>query len=355
MPGGTIQIEVVNSEAPDWMDRIKALPQDIQVIGGPLRVDALQAVKASRLNNERAFFAFLSGLGDLREGVDAWRFFPSPEDQARALVNMAVDDLGLKRLAVLYPQERFGQRMLDVFSRAAADKGAAVVASESYPPGQHAQWGKVVAKLIKASPKIDKTPRDPHTGFEAVFIPDSWKNAQMLAPQFFFYEEDRLVILGPELWGTTQAAAEGVEAQYFRLSAYPTAWWPDNPAPSAQALVKAAAPDAEGGGGGKADFWVALGFDFARFAAALGPISPANGYAGVNESIRRAQAIDWCMAPISWDASGAARQAMFLFTPAKGGPAPTDTDSMRSRLQTVRDKHAERFAKIQEAAKAKTQ
>ncbi|MDE7370346.1 MAG: hypothetical protein K2N07_01100, partial [Desulfovibrio sp.] len=89
--GATLRLETVNTEAPDWLTTLAALPASCAVVGGPLRDAAYEQAQKAGALEQRAFFAFVPNLKAGEEGARAWRFFPSPQDQVDALVAFATD------------------------------------------------------------------------------------------------------------------------------------------------------------------------------------------------------------------------------------------------------------------------
>lgn len=355
MSGGQMDIRVINTAAPGWKDALASLPPEFAIVGGPLRTSTFQKIFDSGLTDKRPYFAFLPSLGSAEEGDDAWRFFTSPQDQLRTLLGLAVDNLGISELATLHPDEPFGRRLSEMFGAEATNYLASIKATASYDPAKPTGWGKVVKELLN-TPKLDENGNEvkkpvlrngealpPEPPFKALFLPDSWAKAEQLVPQLFFYDEDRLLILGPSLWAQGIAGDKDIEARYFRLAVFPGAWWDGNPSPATKALNTGLEQDALG----SADFWTALGFDFIRFADHIGPLGSARPYK-VNKALKRARSMEWSMAPIEWDDNGKAYQRMFLFRPTHDGAEPVDVERMAKRLERTRSQHAQYVEMLKE-------
>ncbi len=348
--GALVEVVVVNTDAPDWQRQIEGLAPHVTVVGGPLQTETLKSAAAAGLLARRPTFAFLPSLGELTEGRDAWRFFGSFEDQVRSLVEFSVSELGIRRFAVLNPEERFGARMAEIFLREAQARGAVVTATAAYPPKEPTDWGKSVARLLKVPERQGETERLPPTpDFQAVFMPDGWSQAQLLAPHFFYYEAEDQVLLGPELWSQALTkSGEDVEARYFRLALTPGAWWPQAEGFGAVSLRSGLADF----GLPAPDFWTALGYDFVRFAFNLGPL-PANAAPSeVNARLAAQEAMDWSLAPIRYAADGRASMNMYLFHPTERGPAVVDPGRMRERLDAAHASHQQRVEAIREKLKS---
>lgn len=337
--GAHLDIRTINTEAPNWLERLQELPKGYNLVGGPLRTSRFKAMLDAGLTEQRPVFAFSPRLPGAVEGIDAWRFFPSSNDEARALVNLASGKLGITDFGILAPQEPYGERFSEVFAAEVDEWLGSVNATGSYPPKQPTKWGRHVAQFLDVDLSVAEEDREmPEPPFQAVFLPDSWSQAKILVPQLFFYDEDRLLVLGPALWDQGMARDKNIESHYFRLSAFPAPWWPENPAPGTRSLTTALEAD----GLGKPDFWVALGYDFIRFSSLMPPLPGAWTAENINDAIASAQVMDWSMAPLSWNESGKARQDMFLFAPTSKGAVPLNVDRLAARMERVRERHAQR-------------
>ena len=342
--GLDVDVQVINTEDSGWLDRLKDLPPWYTVLGGPINVKAFKELEQAGAYSDKVTFSFLAKPGNLEEGKQIWRFFSSPEDQIRSTLDLAVNDLGINKFAVLYPQEKFGRQMSKIFFDMASKRGARITGMESYPPQDFPKWGKVVGKLVRAPQKkaqnkaagLDEDAPLPETDFGAVFIPDTWHQAQLLIPHFFFHEADTLVFLGPELWSQALNSARDVEARNLRLTVAPGAWW----AASEGAVKLKEVMSKEGLG--TPDFWVALGYDFIKFASKLGTFSSDWTPETVNSRIDAAQKMDFSLAPISWDEEGKASQKLFLFRPEQNGKTRVDADIVRKTLARAKSRRAAR-------------
>lgn len=347
--GRAVEITVINAEAPDWLERLAALPPDVAAVGGPLlNMEALRALDASGALSRRAVFAFQPDLGQVREGEQAWRFYPSFQDQARALVTLTADALGIRSVAMLVPRNRYGQRMAEVFQAEAKAKGMRIAASEAYPPDDHPRWLHSVSRLLKVPEGFrgNKNMPLPMPDFGAVFMPEDWGQAELLASNFHFFEGQHLLFLGTDLWSVGLDNAQEVDDTYFQHAACPGAWWPETTGGRAlQALMDAQRM-------GQADFWTALGYDFVRLAARLG-LSTGWTPAQVNARLFALSNQEFSMAPIVWDEQGHARQSLYLFTPRKEGKALVDPESMREGLQKSKNRREKRLSMSRELQKSK--
>jgi hypothetical protein len=355
--GVDVDLRIINTEAPGWDKRLAELPGHYSVVGGPLRVEAFKRLYELNSPGEdvlkkRAVFAFLSTLGQQEEGHDAWRFFTSRNDEVRSLVSLAADGLNIKDLAVFYPEDKFGRTMAQTFYKEAAPLGGRIKGMQSYPSRKLKEWGKRVGKLLNVPDDFSDNKDVPLAlpDFGAVFIPDGWSQAQTLLPNFFYYEGDQLLFLGPGLWSRALDSAKDVDEHYYRLAVCPGAWWEGSD--GGRALQSSLTEE----GLGQADFWVALGFDFIRFAGRFGAL-PSNWTADeVNRRIMVAQEMDFSMARMTWDQQGVASQNLYLFSPVRNGKKLVNVEKMAARIaraKTRREKRVEAYETRIEEEKVK--
>lgn len=334
--GRGLNIQTVDTAEPGWQDKIRALPSDIQLVGGPLLLDDLREAVSSGLTQNLHFFAFLQTLGPVREGQDAWRFFSSLRDQVRAMLHLAVNDLGIRDVSVLAPTDPYGQKMSEVFDAEAQSAGATVAATGTYGAGSSAGLSQKVRALLQTAG--DSGPR-------AVFLPDSWAKVQELAPYFSFHDAEDMLLMGPELWSQAMAKPQYMEEGYFSLAVCPGAYYAANPAIAARALRESLSQS-----GQEPDLWTALGYDFVHFAAALGAVDADP--AALNARLASLSGLQFSLAPITWDSQGRASQQLFVFKPNKEGLQLVDPQAMLDQLQRTRAHREERLRmKAQKADK----
>ena len=300
--GLALDVQIVNTETSDWQQNIRNLPPSVAVVGGPLHVNVYKEIAAARLTESRVFFTFLTSLPEAVEGRQAWRFFASPQDQIRALVETATGRYSIRNASILYPQDSYGQLMAQLFEKEAATRGLAVVAKEAYPPNDNKTWGQSAGRVARSA--------------AAVFMPGDWAHAEVLVPHLINQGGENTLLLGTAIWAQTIARKKYVELPTFSRAVFPGTWLPDNPAPAALRLKSKLATE----GLGEPDYWVGLGYDFIRFAAQLGQIPASWTPATVNDRIRQVQAgMEWSAAPLAWDGQGQAKQQLFMFRPTENG------------------------------------
>lgn len=324
--GIRIKLNVINTSTGDWIAKANALPADNAVIGGPLYGSAYAAARKAGLLEKRAFFAFMPALETGDEGTRAWRFFTSRRDQIDAIVDFATDTLGIRTFGAFYPQDQYSLRMVSLFEEALREKGL-TLEKGSYSSGDSTTWPTAAARLIRPTQAEGSSTPVPNTAFEALFLPGVWKHVPQITTSLLFNGEDRLVLLGTNSWEQSLSGKSLPDADKYLLTVFPGAW------------DAARAPKALRTPGN--DFWVALGYDFARFAATLN-LSARESSQAITARVRSLRMI-WSMAPLSWDASGVAHQKLYLFQPAATGIRPLDVSDFRRVRTAVQQRAALRF------------
>ncbi len=329
--GSNIMLTVINTEAENWIAQLDKLPEETAFLGGPVRGSKLKAMHEHGVTKKFPSFTFLSRTRYGVEGKDSWRFFPGTQDEARLLLQFAAGELGINTFGVLYPNEPYGRRYVGVIKKQSDQWLARVTTTRAYNPKEITTWAGEVAKILNAQSQERSSKKQPNTAFKALFIPDGWDQAKILVPALFLYNKPDLLVLGPSIWGQAIAKDKNIEVQYFRRTVFPASWWDDNPEQSAIALKKIMAEENK-----KADFWVALGYDFVRFASLLPLPEPDWQAQDVNVMLTGAKNFPWSIAPLHWDKDGQAYQNLFLMQPGSEGVIPLDREKLARLMERRR-------------------
>jgi uncharacterized protein len=112
-------IKLINTESPTFLDELRAV-SGVPIIGGPLRKEIWGQIRLAGLHRSARFMTFMPSVED--EGVDAWRFFSSPEDQTRAVIR-GCEQLGSHVLRGPAPPGPVRHRHVGCFSGAGQNPG----------------------------------------------------------------------------------------------------------------------------------------------------------------------------------------------------------------------------------------
>ncbi|MGA6926220.1 MAG: penicillin-binding protein activator [Desulfosarcina sp.] len=228
----------------------------VGVILGPMSASEAAAENAQARGIPMIVFTGREGIPDI--GAYVFRNFITPTMQVRSLVSFAVDELRVRRFAILYPDEKYGRYYMNLFWDQVVERGAVVNGAEAYDP-EGTDFADPVKKLggifyekprdlkIKAIPRLDSSGSDflvepsarnrkaiadplerisglpldrdvidhlgrrspdsddrwhPIVDFDAVFIPDASKKAGMVIPQLAYYDIHDVYLLGTNLWNS---------------------------------------------------------------------------------------------------------------------------------------------------------
>lgn len=298
-----VSLKVIRTEG-NWVQQLGSLPANYVVVGGPLQNSTLKQAQTAGLTQSRAFFTFLGRLDNGVEGSQAWRFFPSADDQIEAVVKLA-DDLGVRSMASIITSGAAGQRMESLLEKKLGTKGI-LLHKANY------QSGDVIA-LNQAVNNLSANEQ-----FDAVFLSCSWKQMDGVIASFDAMGRQGIVLFGTMTWDS-YLNNRGVNAPAHLFPAFPSAY------------ASTMAPKALAGG---YDYWAALGYDFVRFADRMN-LSSRLPSAQVTERARRASRMTFAMAPISYDSYGRAHEKLFMLQPGAQGAVLLNREDVQARRKAL--------------------
>ncbi len=251
---------IVKDSRSDSGMAVKAVDElDEQRIGfilGPMSASETAAMSAQARGIPILVFTQREGIPDI--GTYVFRNFITPQMQVRSLVSFAVEELGVRRFAILYPDENYGWRYMHLFWDQVVEHGGVVNGVEMYDP-EGTDFAKPIKKMtgifydvpkdlattgiprfqnppinviadseqsrrdliadpverISGIPLDRKTMDDlvrrtpdrddqwhPIVDFDAVFIPDAPKKAGLVIPQLAYYDIRDVYLLGTNLWNS---------------------------------------------------------------------------------------------------------------------------------------------------------
>lgn len=158
------------------------------------------------------------------EGEMVFRNFLPPSKEMKFLLEKAVYELGLKRFAILYPDNAYGHYVMNLVWDKVDELGGMIKAVESYRPEQtdfaveiermvglyypRPQWVELSLmqrrsmeweNVIEDTQLSEEEP-EPIVDFDAVIIPDTPQQIALIAPQFPFHNIFDVRLFGTSLW-----------------------------------------------------------------------------------------------------------------------------------------------------------
>jgi len=160
-----------------------------------------------------------------REGITetgdmVFRNFLTPSKEVKRLLDPEIFEMGIKRFAILYPDNSYGRFFMNLFWDRLEEMGGTVAAVESYDPDTtdfadqikkmtgryYPRPYPLVRKLIEMrTPEEEESklyPEEPEPiiEFDAIFIPDNFQRVAMIAPQLVYHDVLDVLLMGTSLW-----------------------------------------------------------------------------------------------------------------------------------------------------------
>lgn len=257
--GSAIELVIKDTmgEVEDTVKGVEELVEDdnVTVIVGPLRSGESTAAAKKAQEMGVPIITFTQKEGITNEGEMIFRNFITPSKEIDALLKRAMAQMGMKKFAIFYPDETYGQTMRDLFRERVSQMGGTVTAVESYKKDQ-TDFADAIEKLVGSrffnayssgkdkskfydmmngkseikdyeTSEVQKKEAGPELDFDAVFVPDNYEQIAMIAPQFPYYGIFNVPFLGTSLWMSDDLLASSgsfIQGAIFPVGFYPYAY-----------------------------------------------------------------------------------------------------------------------------------
>lgn len=182
-----------------------ALDPAVTAVIGPLTADEAEAA-APVADADALPLLALSARESLTQGrTHVFRLGVAPRAEAEALAEYAAYSLGLRRFAVLHPDDAFGRGLSELFQGAVLARGGTVTGVAAYSR-KTVDFAKTLGQLVGGALPSAATPGAP---FEAVFVADARERAVLIASQLTFHNLTGARLLGPRGWAHPEFLREG--------------------------------------------------------------------------------------------------------------------------------------------------
>ncbi len=243
-----------------------AREEELSAVIGPLLAEEAQAA-AVEAERARVPLLSLTRREEVAQGrPHVFRFGTTRRMEAEALAEYAVERLGARRFALLYPQDRYGREFRRLFWDAVEARGGAVVGVAGYAPDAtdfRAAIRRLVGyellsseerALLKQRSRLrqqakrssaeraaelraradalrapDGSELPPIVDFDALFIPDAADKVALIAPQLAFHEVEDVRLLGPSGWYHEDLIRIG--GRHVERAVFTSAFDPGSPVP----------------------------------------------------------------------------------------------------------------------------
>jgi branched-chain amino acid transport system substrate-binding protein len=146
--------------------------------------------------------------------------------EARRLAEYAVGRLGLRRFAMLSPDDQAGRELADTFQQRVVELGGEVVIQRAYPPNQtdftpllRQLGGQTDEELRAGSTGQGGAPSMPESAesraasgrlpYNALYLPRSFERLQFLVPALTLYNLTGIALLGESGWNHPELSRRG--------------------------------------------------------------------------------------------------------------------------------------------------
>ncbi len=205
-------------KAAEGVDRL--VEKNARAIIGPLLTTETAGQRAQALGIP--MIALTQKEDFAEQGEFLFSNFITPQMQVQTLGSYLFGELGITKVAILYPNEKYGKKYMDLFWDMAEEYNVQVVGAQMYDT-KGTDFTKPLQKLtgefyplpdfLKPEPDdpADTDPvdnEDAETGrkepvkidFQALFIPDSPSKIKLILPQLAFNDITGIYLVGTNLW-----------------------------------------------------------------------------------------------------------------------------------------------------------
>ncbi|MDY6853548.1 MAG: penicillin-binding protein activator [Thermodesulfobacteriota bacterium] len=212
---------------------------------GPLLSTTAEAA-AKKAQEQEVPILVLSQKSKITEiGNFVFRNSLTPNLQAKALADYAIQTLGLTRFAILHPKNHYGEDFMELFWDEILKQDGEVVSIESYRPNQNDFQNEIkrLVGLYSSEDKedsinekgIEEQDLSPIIGFDALFIPDYYDKVGLILPQLVYYDVLGIQLLGTSGWNSSQLIK--MAREYVQGSIFVDGFFKDSPYPFVQAFI----------------------------------------------------------------------------------------------------------------------
>ena len=325
--GVNIELYVINTLSDGWEKRLNR--SDVVLFGGVLKKEVWNRISEKGLFNNKLFFVFRSL--DKRPKENIFPFFPNYKDQITCTVKYLVENFNINKFGIFAPKSEFGVKMSEVFEKVVRDFGCEVVKKGFYTPKRHALWKYEVANFLNIPKEYFDEESEKKNflitpEFQALFLPDSFEEAKILIPEFFFFDVDDVFFIGPILWAFEDTKVSKIDSIFYKLSLFPSPW--DFSYEHLNPDLSRYYTDIS------LDFWIGLGYDFVRFMTDMITSVLKLKEDFVKDFLKKKSfAFDWTIEPIKWNDNLLSSETVKIFQPSIHGPLKPSKEKLKAILE----------------------
>jgi ABC-type branched-subunit amino acid transport system substrate-binding protein len=247
--------------------------KDVVALIGPLHHEAAEGAAEVAERLEIPLLTLTSREDVSRDRPHVFRCGMTQDSRTEALAGLVESELGLGRVAIMYPKDQYGKRLKNLFWDAIEAHGGEVVGVASYAPdatdfadGIRSLVGYTLltrnekalleerrhlrdrskrlpldeAIALRSSMDVlttmEGSPLPPIVDFDAVFIADSHEKVVLIAPQLAFHDVTDIRLLGAGGWNHPDLLSMG--RKHVRGAIFAEAFYSEHPHPAVTHFVE---------------------------------------------------------------------------------------------------------------------
>jgi ABC-type branched-subunit amino acid transport system substrate-binding protein len=134
--------------------------------------------------------------------------FLNEREMIQALVRYCTEELGYSSFATLYPNDRTGMRLADIFSQVVEDSGGTFLGSIAYETNTR-DFKDPIKRLIEMAQQNASSSGYQKVLIEGLFIPDQAQTVALIAPQLLYHNLVGTTLLGTNWWAEVDLVQVG--------------------------------------------------------------------------------------------------------------------------------------------------
>lgn len=170
------------------------ISEDVVAIAGPMVTAEAAAEEAQKHGIPMVVMTQKTGV--IAKGDYVFSNFLTPGMQVEGLVSHAMRHLGVKRFAIIYPDDKYGEKYMNLYWDTVKIMGGDLKVIESYGTKQ-TDFSDIIKKNAHVLMAASDAAESPYC---AVFIPDSPSKLSLILPQLVYNEIGKIYLLGTNIW-----------------------------------------------------------------------------------------------------------------------------------------------------------
>ena len=307
-----MKVKDCESSVEKTIQAIKELNEErVRAIIGPITTVQAEAASLSAQEFQIPIITLTSNPEIPDRGDFVFSNFITQEMQIQAMTDYAINELGIKDFAILYPNDQYGMTYMDRFWDVVMEKGGRIKGAQSYTNEQN-DFADPIKKLVGLYyPRADAYKYRKRTlpsivDFKAIFIPDAPERIGQIAPQLAYYDASQIKLLGTNLWHAPQLIE--MAKPYVQNAIMPDGFFVE----SMSFKVKEFVQSYEQAFSNKPSLWEAISYDTAMLLFELMNNPGLKSRTDLRDALLRVENYDGVTGKTSFNINGSVNKQVYL-------------------------------------------